>query len=551
MIAVFCLFGCGKEPWVLKSPHPDHDVQTVRQTPHQVALLEDGRTALLYRLSALRQARQSIRIQTFILTDDHIGILVLEELIRAAKRGVKVQVISDALFTNLEPERQARLLRQANGMEIRLYNPPTDRIDPDLLSLGGRAVTDLRGLNQRMHNKLLIVDDHVAICGGRNIADEYYDADFKLNFLDLDIVVKGPVVQDMVTSFKRYWNSPLVVPLRLMVDVPSVDPERRDRTSLLPSWTGALLDLEPKFGYKEPPLQWHHVERVAFWADPPYKPDPEEDPEAIAFRLARLLRHTREDLLLQSPYLVLSDQAIALFRSLHERKVRIRISTNSLSATDNWLSYAHSLRQRRTMLQDLNFQIYEMKAFPGDLRRYMPQYDQLLQEAGRIPFTQFPGHPDPKLCLHTKALVIDKEITMVGTYNLDPRSAYLNTENGVAVWDSQFAQYMTSKIEGDMHPTNSWAVAKRPLPLPLEPLQVLLEEVNELAMTMTSLDVWPLRYSSLFELKEGMTPVPPGHPEFYQRYRAVGLFPGMRGPDLKPILVELTRTLTGSFRPLI
>ncbi len=550
-VAVLTLCSCSKDPWVLGALEMDIDAMGVRQAPHRVALLEDGRTALWYRLSLLRGARHSIRIQTFILADDRAGLLVLDELARAARRGVTVQLLSDALFTDVEPKRHAMLVGLDDRLEMRIYNPPTSQIDPSVLDLGARALTGWRLLNQRMHNKLLIVDDRVAICGGRNVADEYYDADLDLNFLDLDIVVEGPLVREMSASFREYWTSPLVFPIEAMSDVAAAIPERRSREPSPHVLKGRLPGFDAELAHGEPELRWHRVQRVAFWADPPHKPAPEGEPKAIARRLVSLLRQTREDVLIQSPYLVLSDPAIALFRSLRERSVRVRVSTNSLSATDNWLSYAHSLRQRRTMLRDLGFQIYEMKAFPGDLHRYIPRYDELRAQARRTPIDQPPGPPDPKLCLHTKALIIDKHITMVGTYNLDPRSALLNTENVVAVWDSRFAEHLASKIERDMHPANSWVVAKKRWPLPLRPLQMLLEEVNALAMSITSLDLWPLRYSSLFELQEGVGPVPPDHPDFHRRYRAVGLFPGVGILDHTRILVELTRMLSGLLRPLI
>ncbi len=550
-VVVLSLSGCSHNLWVLGKLETGIDALGQRTAPHRVALLEDGRTALRYRLSLIRSARQSIRIQTFILTDDRTGFLMLDELARAARRGVTVQLLSDALFTDIEPERLAILAGLDDRLELRIYNPPTSRIDPTLLALSTRAFTGWRQLNQRMHNKLMIVDDRVAICGGRNIADEYYDRDLKFNFLDLDIVVEGPLVREMSASFQEYWTSPLVVSIEAMSNVATSTPEGGSWGPPPHISKEHLLGFDDEFAYGRPELQWHQVQRVAFWADPPHKPDPAEDPAAIARRIATLLRQTRQDLLIQSPYLVLSDPATALFRNLHERNVRVRLSTNSLSSTDAWLSYAHTLRQRRTLLRDLGFQIYEMKAYPGDLRRYIPAYDELRAE-GRRAFTDQPHGPsDPRLSLHKKVFIIDKHITFVSTYNLDPRSARLNTEIGVVVWDSRFAQHVASKIERDMHPVNSWVVTKRPWILPLRPLQMLMEEVNGLVMSTTSLDLWPMCYGSLFELQEGMDPVPRDHADFHQRYRDVGLFPGMSRLHFNTILVELSRMLSGPLRPLI
>ena len=550
-VVVLSLSGCSHDLWVLGKLETGIDALGQRTAPHRVALLEDGRTALRYRLSLIRSARHSIRIQTFILTDDRAGFLVLDELARAARRGVTVQLLSDAMYIDVGADRLAMLAGMDGRLELRIYNPPTSRINPNVLALSARALTGWRRVNQRMHNKLMIVDDRVAICGSRNIADEYYDADLEFNFLDLDIVVEGPLVSEMSASFREYWTSPLVVPIEAMSNVADSTPEGASWGPPPHVSKGHLLGFDDEFTYGRPELQWHQVQHVAFWADPPHKPDPAGDPAAITRRIASLLREARQDLLIQSPYLVLSDSATALFRNLHERDVRVRVSTNSLSSTDNWLSYAHTLRQRRMLIRDLGFQIYEMKAYPGDLRRYIPTYDELRAEGHRA-FTDQPHGPsDPKLGLHKKVLIIDKHITLVGSYNLDPRSALLNTEVGVVVWDSRFAQHVASKIERDIHPVNSWVVTKRPWLLPLRPLQMLMEEVNVLVMSTTSLDVWPMCYGSLFELQEGMDPVPLDHADFHQRYRDVGLFPGISRLDFKTILVELTRMLSGPLRPLI
>ncbi len=315
------------------------------------------------------------------------------------------------MFVGAEVDRLALIAHLDDRLQTRLYNPPAKKIRPSVLSLMTWAATDLRGLNQRMHNKLFIADDRIAIVGGRNIADEYFDEDPRSNFLDLDVVVDGPVVADMSASFDTYWESPFTVPLAAMKDVRAARP--RDAAT----WPEPVaLGIEPLVRHYdaalqngEDDLQWYAVERIAFWSDEPGKPEGNPDPRSIAVRLVSLLDQTEQDLVAQSPYLVLSDRAISMFRYLHERGVRVRVSTNSLSATDSWLSYAHTMRQRRMMISDLGFEIYEMRAFPADLKHYMPDYERLRARARGESVDAPSGEPgDPKLAIHTKCLVLRK-----------------------------------------------------------------------------------------------------------------------------------------------
>jgi phosphatidylserine/phosphatidylglycerophosphate/cardiolipin synthase-like enzyme len=492
----------------------------LHKASHQVALIPNGRLALKHRLRLIGSAQDSIVIQTFILSDDLIARLLLDELEQAAQRGVAVSLLVDGLLERGAEQMLARATR-VPGLEARIYNPVSS--------------VNLIGMNQRMHNKVMVVDSKIAVIGGRNIADEYYDADSRLNFLDLDIAIQGPAVMDMRTSFAEYWRHGDILESKLKEELVSVRLER-DRV---------IEAIDASLGLGQQSLKWFEVSALAFWADPPGKPDPKSNPRSLAIRLASILSTAEEELVIQSPYFVLSANAQALFRELKKRKVKLKLSTNSLASTDNWLTYAHSLRQRRIALHKLKFQIREMRPMPEELPYYVPGW---LAGAG----VQVEHDVSiPILCLHSKALVLDNQIAMIGSYNLDPRSANHNTEVGVSIWDERFAQELRGLIEHQMSAANSWVVAHKPRFAPLDLTYELIEEVNAIAQSMTSLDLWPLRYSSLYELKPDGFEVESYDPHFYNEYRDMGLFPDVPLASRKKFLVEMMRTLSGAAQPLL
>ena len=509
-----------KSHYWLERAKAENEVPNLHKASHRVALIPNGRLALKHRLALINSAKNSIVIQTFILGDDLIAGLLLDELEQAAHRGVAVRLLVDGLLERGAEQMLARAT-SVPGLEARIYNPVSS--------------VNLIDMNQRMHNKVMVVDSEIAVIGGRNIADEYFDADSRLNFLDLDIAIQGPAVKDMSASFAEYWRHGEKVKAEFNRERAYV---RLERGHVIEAIDASLRPGQQR-------LKWFEVSALAFWADPPGKPDPKSDPRSLAIRLASILSTAEEDLVIQSPYFVLSANAQALFRDLNQRKVKMQLSTNSLASTDNWLTYAHSLRQRRMVMHELKFQIREMRPTPEDLPDYVPGW---LAGAG---IQIEPGEPMPRLCIHNKALVLDNHIAMVGSYNLDPRSANYNTEVGVGIWDERFAQELRRLIEHQMSAPNSWVVARKPRVVPLEITYNLIEEVNAIVQRMTSLDAWPLRYSSLYELEPNGVEVEVYDPRFYNEYRDVGLFPDVPLASRKQFLVEMSRTLTGIAQPLL
>lgn len=438
--------------------------QQIAAHPHATGayVLEKGEEALLARAWLGDHARTSIDVQYFIWSTDNVGILASEALLRAAERGVRVRVIVDDLLIDA-PDRTLLALAKHPRIDIRIYNP-VHSVGTPLHKRVLNISTDFRGANQRMHDKTFIVDGAVAITGGRNMADEYFDYDHAYNFRDRDALVLGAVVPTMRQSFERFWNDELTVPVEALYDglgimqkhvtvdaneVQQVYRElqsyARSEKNFAPEVRAAIAAIPGAFPKLAARLSWGRVE---FISDLPGKNDARfglGGGGLSTAALAQLLDSARREVLIQSPYLVLSDEALALFAKVRARGVRVRISTNSLASTDNLQAFSGYRNQREALLE-LGLEIYEYKPDPQIQRQVMQRYAALRAEA-------------PVFALHAKSMVIDQQVVYIGTYNLDPRSENLNTEVGVIIHDARQASAVAAAIATDMLPANSWNAA--------------------------------------------------------------------------------------------
>ena len=426
-------------------------------------VLEHGEQALLARAWLVDHARHSIEVQYFIWSTDNIGILASEALLRAAQRGVAVRVIVDDLLIDAPDETLLALVAHPN-IDIRIYNPMHSVGVPWYRRLWG-AVTDFRGSNQRMHDKVVIVDGELAITGGRNMADEYFDYDHAYNFRDRDALVLGAVVSAMRESFERFWSSELAVPVERLLEADGLSEEdivvseanaervygelaayAADGTKFAPEVRAAIAAIPEGFSSLAAGLAWG---RVDFVRDLPGKNAGTQGLSGgglSSAALAALAASAQSEVLIQSPYLVVSEPAFELFRQLRARGVRIRISTNSLASTDNVKAFSGYLNQREELLAE-GIEVFEYRPDPQIQEEIMDRYAVLRAEA-------------PVFAVHAKSLVVDRRVAFVGTYNLDPRSENLNTEVGVVIHDSDQAAAVADAIAADMLPANSWNAAE-------------------------------------------------------------------------------------------
>jgi cardiolipin synthase C len=427
-----------------------------------IYVLETGTEALLARAWLAEQARHSIEVQYFIWSTDNIGILAAEALLRAAQRGVRVRVIVDDLLIDA-PDRSLLALALHPNIEIRIYNPQSSVGVPwpkRLLNL----VSNFRGFNQRMHDKTFVVDGRIAITGGRNMAAEYFDYHHAYNFRDRDALLLGTAVKAMQASFEAFWASELSVPVEqrydgwglmqknVRVDDAQVQQAWRELhayaavpENFAPEVRAAIADTPASFARLAQQMRWGEV---AFLHDRPGKNARGlglGGGGASTSALVRLLQGAQRSVVIQSPYLVASDEAMALLQQLRSRGVSIRISTNSMASTDNLPAFS-GYRNQRERLVAMGVQIREYKPAP-DVQR------QLIQRLTALPRIA------PVFSLHAKTLVVDGRTVYIGTFNFDPRSQNLNTEVGVVVHDEPLARAVQASIETDMAPGNSWDAA--------------------------------------------------------------------------------------------
>ena len=419
-----------------------------------VYILEKGEEALIGRAWLAQHATKSIDVQYFIWSTDNIGILAAEQLLAAAERGVAVRVLVDDLLIDAQ-DRTLLLLSTHPNVQIRIYNPNLS-VGISLWQRIVNAVTDFRGVNQRMHDKTAIFDGIAGITGGRNMADEYFDYNQEYNFRDRDVLLLGPAVAEMSENFNEFWHSEPAVPVeRILTEeleqitisdvrthVRELHAYADDPRNFEPEVREAIASMPTYFPYLLKAMAW---EDVSFISDVPGKNSGEMGlrggGEATS-RLIEVVKDAKESVLIQSPYLVMPEGGIELLKDLTAKGVRVRISTNSLASTDNIQAFSGYYGQRKHLLL-AGVELFEFKPHPKLKDELIDRYPQI-------------ARTNPIFALHAKSMVVDNKTVYIGTFNLDPRSANLNTEVGALVDSKKLADELTESIERDILPENSW-----------------------------------------------------------------------------------------------
>ena len=521
---------------------------------HFVNVLEQGEDSLLVRIHLIRAARRSIDIQTFIWVNDDSGRLFLDELLAAARRGVRVRVIADQLFSLEDTELLSRLALIHRNFEVRIYNPTFHKAVTQPLEFAASILCCFTRFNQRMHNKLFLVDDEFGITGGRNYENRYFDWDHEFDYRDRDVLVTGAIAgREMAASFEQFWNYRRAARLTRLNDVNrrlvaeadqdlplpaaerGIDPMR---VETLRAHAGLAAEIERRFI-----AQAQRVGEVDYFSDSPAKQDDDADSnKQLGEQIAHMIAGAERQIVMQTPYLVISKHARRVFRELKQRghPPDIIVSTNSLAATDAFYVYALSHKYKKRYLK-LGFRIYEFKPFPGDADRLFSHYEELGGGAGPEGYARYGKAPltsqGVRVGMHAKSIVIDGQVTLIGSHNFDPRSDNYNTESGLIIHDRAVAELVESAILGDIEPQNSWTIAKRPR-------TSLLHRINSAIADFSSalplFDFWPFRYATSYELNPGCAPMKQTDPGFYACYTAVGDFPEV---DL-PLKTIYTRMVT-------
>ncbi|WP_370890675.1 phospholipase D family protein [Janibacter sp. GXQ6167] len=386
--------------------------------------LADGRDAFVARAMLVDTAERTIDVQYYIWHDDTAGRLLLQGLRRAADRGVRIRLLLDDNNTaGLDP-----ILRGLDAhatIEVRLFNPFMHRRARPV-----DFVTDFGRTNRRMHNKSFTVDHQATIVGGRNMGDEYFDAGQGTMFADLDVLAVGPVVEEVSEDFERYWTSASTYPAASILrpgpseDVgtePSTDP---DTQTYLHALSHSTL--------------WQHLQsgRLAFtWAptrvvsdDPAKGLGRAAKKNLVVTPLGAELDQARQSALIVSPYFVPTRQGVRTLVGLVRRGAHVSVLTNALSATDVAAVHAGYIPYREALLRG-GVELYEMKRDATVVEP--PGGGHLLGSGGRL--------SSGGSSLHAKTFAVDGRVLFVGSFNMDPRSARLNTEMGVLIDSPELA----------------------------------------------------------------------------------------------------------------
>ncbi len=422
--------------------------------PSGFTLLSGPQAAYGSRLALVEAAQRTLDLQYYAIHADASSERLLLGVVAAARRGVRVRVLLDDFHSTGRNAQVMRLAFEPN-IEMRMFNPLTGARSSPL----GRvfsALGDFDRVQQRMHNKLFIADNMAAVAGGRNLGDAYFGNDESGNFVDLDVLAVGPIVQDLSQSFDSYWNNERAYPVQSLITRDELDRLRQQvpSTELLPvSAAQGLIEPEALSGQRarvwdRKPLDLSRARFVwapaVVLADHPAK-IPSEDGSAppaeagasVVDGLLALIGRARSDLLIVSPYFVTGPDMKAAFAQAIARGVRVRVLTNSLASNDAPLAHAGYARHREELLA-MGVELYELRAEQAGLRSAIGAAAG--GSSGNTSGTS-------RAMLHSKLLVVDRRLTAIGSMNLDPRSQRQNTEVALLIVSSELAQRATTRIE--------------------------------------------------------------------------------------------------------
>lgn len=394
--------------------------------------LRDGNDALASRLALAATAQRSIDAQYYIWHDDVSGILLLDALLKAAQRGVRVRLLLDDNGVPGLDNIMATLNAQEN-FEIRLFNPSTIRT-PKLLGY----TFDFFRMNRRMHNKSFIADGSAAIVGGRNIGDEYFQVGDDIFYVDMDVLATGAIVPETAAVFDEYWNSASVFEAENIIggegDIGEFH-SRADEIKASSRATELLKNLQnsaDRYAAGVAAIEWVDVQLVA---DDPVKGQGVATRDQLMItRLGDILGDTRRRLDLVSAYFVPGKKGTQYFTDLARAGKDVRILTNALNTTDVLMVHAGYSKYRRALLQ-AGVKLYELK-LRGDMTSEADLQIKPLGLSGAS--------------LHAKTFAVDDARIFIGSFNFDPRSAMLNCEMGFLIDSPVLAKRVSTSFDGPL-----------------------------------------------------------------------------------------------------
>ena len=396
--------------------------------PSGINLIPRGPDAFLARLTLVDLAERSLDLQYYSWHDDTVGKLLIGAVMRAADRGVRVRLLIDDVGAS--PDDRTLLLLDAHpNIEVRLFNPISSRSVKALW-----MISDFSRVNRRMHNKSITADNQMTIVGGRNIGDEYFEASTVMNYADLDALAIGAAVAAVSARFDRYWNSPIVYGITELRHESPASGDLERAAAGLRAFEQQQRDARYAQAMRESRLSQELRDgrvsfspaRIEVTSDDPIKVEHagKDRSQNLMPQLRPQFDGARESVMLVSPYFVPRKGGVEFLRSLRARGVRVRVLTNGLASTDVLPVFGKYKKYRRQLLE-AGVELYEID----------PAYD-LDGPAGPLQTSDGANATDakaPRAALHGKVLSFDCLQFFVGSMNLDPRSAFTNTEIGFLV----------------------------------------------------------------------------------------------------------------------
>jgi len=398
-----------------------------------VLLLGEGRDAFVARAALAQLAERSIDLQYYMFHHDTVGNLLTQKLLEAADRNVRVRMLIDDMYGSDGEDDWVALDAHPN-IEVRFFNPWVRG-----RSRGLQFITRFKNLNYRMHAKTYTVDNQVTIVGGRNIGDEYFDADPKLAFSDLDAMAVGPVVQQVEAEFDEYWNSEYAYPVATLVrqgTQAELDRLRHGKQAFFDerstsAYLEALRDSPLAKGLRAQTVELRWAEgKIIHDSSEKKAHDTDWRQELLISQLAPYIIEAKRDVVIVSPYFVPGAAATTALCKLSQDGVRVRVLTNSLASNDVAAVHAGYSKYRIPLLR-CGVELYEL--------------NEQLKTRERKVFTWLPRLS--KSSLHAKTMTFDREIMFVGSFNFDQRSLHINNEIGLLYKDGVTAGNSTDKFD--------------------------------------------------------------------------------------------------------
>lgn len=433
------------------------------------ALVGNAELAFTSRMTLIQAAQKTLDIQYYAIFADDTTERMFEALRKAARRGVRIRILLDDLNTSGKNAQVLKLGFEKN-IELRLFNPlPGGRGSMALRIISN--LDDVARMQRRMHNKIFVADNAVAVTGGRNLGETYFGRSKSSNFVDIDVLSAGRIVRDLSRSFDQYWNNPLAYPVQSLMSLKEIEALKPAAATTDEEAGGGRGDVKASLNPTDPAANPGQAERIAaatdadatalaplpdstdlsqlnwIWApaamlaDKPSKiaadaDDVNEAQDTTIDGLLQLMSQAHRELLIVSPYFVPGKLMMSEFAQLRQRGVRVRVLTNSLASNDAPAAYVGYARYRDALLA-MGIELYEMRA----------EQKGTLSGFGWLGGLSGGSTGGSRASLHAKVVVMDQRLLVIGSMNLDLRSKLQNSEVALVIRSRPLSREATQLIE--------------------------------------------------------------------------------------------------------